>query len=214
METLLLVGVCVGGVAFVAVLAYRAAFSTRARGRRQLGRTSRTPVAQARPGEPVKVVGRVRFVGESLRAPMSGRRCACWHVRVQQAKQGAQGGSWDEVLDETEGQDFLLEDDTGVALVHGVLPTATLASSGPWIDNLGKSFTPEVERFLAERGESVRGTLGDRGLRFEERTLDEGALTAVLGIAQGEGASSVADRVIDCLDDGRLLVSNLPSSLS
>jgi hypothetical protein len=213
MDTLVLIGLGIGCAVGLAVLVYRVAFSPRARGRRALERTPRTPVGEVRRGEAVKVIGHVRFVVEPLRAPMSGRRCVCWHLRVQEARQGAQGGSWSDVLDEVEGQDFLLDDGTAVALVRGVMPEATMASSGPWIDNYVDDFPPEVAEFLQGQGEQVRGTLGKRVMRYQERILDEGAQVAVLGMARHEGVPKGARVVIDCLDDGRIVISNVPSSL-
>ena len=213
METLLLIGLGVGCVAGLTVLVYRVAFSPRARGRRALERTPRTPIGEVRRGAPVRVVGQVRFAVEPLRAPMSGRPCVCWHVRVQEAKQGAQGGSWANLIDEVDGQDFLLEDETGVAVVAGVLPEATLASAGPWIDNYVDDFPPEVEEFLRKQGEQVRGATGKRVMRFEERILDEGAQVAVLGMAGREGVPAHASVMIGCLDDGRIVISSVPSAL-
>ncbi len=213
METLLLIGLGIGCVVGLGVLVYRAAFSPRARGRRALERTPRTPVGEVRRGELVKVIGHVRFAVKPLRAPMTARPCVCWHLRVQEARQGAQGGSWTDVFDEVEGQDFLLEDETGIALVRGVMPEATLASSGPWIDNYVDDFPPEVEEFLGSRGEQVRGALGKRVMRYEERILDEGAQVAVLGMGRQEGVTAGASAVVDCLDDGRILISSVPSAL-
>ena len=213
MDTLLLIGLGIGCAIGLAVLVYRVAFSPRARGRRALERTLRTHIAEIRPPELVKVIGHVRFAVEPLRAPMTTRPCVCWHLRVQEARQGAQGGSWTDVLDEVEGQDFLLDDGTGVALVRGVMPEATLASSGPWIDNYVDDFPAEVEEFLRGQGEPVRGALGKRVLRYEERILDEGAQAAVLGMARQEGVPEGARVVVDCLDDGRILISSVPSAL-
>ncbi len=213
MEALLLIGLGLGCVAGLGVLVYRVAFSQRARGRRALGRTPRTPIGEVHRGERVKVTGHVGFAVEPLRAPMSGRRCVCWHVRVQEARQGAQGGSWTDVLDEVEGQDFLLHDGTGVALVRGVMPEATLARSGPWIDNHVDDFPPEVQDFLGGQGEQVHGVLGKRVMRYEERILCEGAEAAVLGMARREGVPEGASVVIDCLDDGRIVISSTRASL-
>jgi len=213
METLLLIGLGIGCVVGLGVLVYRTAFSPRARGRRALERTPRTPIGEIHKGELVMVAGQVRFATEPLRAPMTARPCVCWHVRVQEARQGAQGGSWTDVVDEVEGQDFLLDDGTGVALVRGVMPEATLASLGPWKDNYVDDFPPEVEGFLQGRGEQVRGALGKRVMRYEERILDEGAQAAVLGMARQEGVPARASVVIDCLDDGRIVISNVPSAL-
>ena len=213
MEALLLIGVGIGCLIGLGVLVYRVAFSRQARGRRAVARTPRSPVAKVRRGELVKVVGQARVAMKPLRAPMSGRPCVCWHVRIQEARQGPQGGSWTDVLDEVEGQDFLLEDETGIALVRGVMPEATLASSGPWVDNYGDNFSPEVENFLGSRGEQLRGALGKRVMRYQERILDEGAHVAVLGMARREGVPQGASVVIDCLDDGRIVISSVPAAL-
>jgi hypothetical protein len=50
-------------------------------------------------------------------------------------------------------------------------------------------------------------------MRYQERILDDGARVAVLGIARQEGVLESANVVIDCLDDGRIVISNVPSAL-
>ena len=54
-----------------------------ARVRRAMREVPRTVVSAVRPGSMVKLVGRVRLAGEPLRAPLTGRPCAYFHVLVQ-----------------------------------------------------------------------------------------------------------------------------------
>ena len=69
METLLLIGLGIGGVIGLAVAVLRVAFSPRARGRRALERTPRTPIGEICTGELVRVGGQARFAVDPLQAP-------------------------------------------------------------------------------------------------------------------------------------------------
>src|SRR5262249_14755217 len=51
--------------------------------RRALGAVPRAAIRDAREGRPVRVAGRVVAAGEALLAPLTGRACVYWQVRVQ-----------------------------------------------------------------------------------------------------------------------------------
>ncbi len=95
----------------------------------ELARMATTPLADARDGEVVKAVGRIRLQGPTLRSPLTGRAC-CFH-RVA-ARPLLAPSSVDEA-----GCDFLLDDGSAVALVAAegmrVLDGADhFRTDGPW----------------------------------------------------------------------------------
>lgn len=62
-------------------------------------------------------------------------------------------------------------------------------------------------------GEHVRVVLDEGVMRREGSIRHDVAQVAVLGMARQEGVPEGASVVVDCLDDGRILISNVPSAL-
>jgi hypothetical protein len=130
------------------------------------------PIAAARPGDVVKVVGIVRALPAPLTAPFSGQACA-YHQSVALAQD--QRGRWVMLLDATEGRDFVVDDGSAQALVR--IAGAELAllddAAAVWRPDL----PPAGARFVGE-------ALASRPLRFRETALADGHEVAVVGRAR------------------------------
>jgi hypothetical protein len=124
---------------------------------------SRTRISEAKSGELVKVVGRVRLLDAPLSAPTSGRPCALFHKVVIDPAAPARR---DVVSDDLQVRDFLVDDDSGSALVR---VTAGAKLSVRWADR--RSDTSPSDRPAFDVYESV---------------LEEGHPVAVLGLALWE----------------------------
>ena len=162
----------------------------------------RTPIAQARMGEVVKVVGRLRATATQFTAPLTGATCV-WYRTIAQ--------TWDGFLYsprriiEHKWQDFFIDDDSGSALVRMQGAEVSLEEMrsawcyeppAPW-DERGAA-TENVRRFLAAHGFELRyhqrsileRMLSEapkkRGARYREVVLREGDRVAVLGKAVQE----------------------------
>lgn len=174
----------------VASLALRQAFfSERARARRLLGRAERTPIASA-PEAPVKIAGRLRLTGTSLRAPLSGRTCALYDVQV------VEKGRVDKVIIEDRlACDFLVDDGTGTALVRaggggtgrpgGHLELA-IVRDARYTSGILDAATPELERYLSTFGEKSFGVFTNRNLTYREGVFEPGERVVVYGRARRE----------------------------
>ena len=85
----------------------------RHRARRRFANASRVYIADVRPGQVVRLVGKLRYLDEPLTAPLSERSCAYHEVRI--------GASVDDPIGKPHsdnGTDFLLQDRSGVALIR------------------------------------------------------------------------------------------------
>lgn len=82
---------------------------------RRLRRMRATPIGDARSGELVKIVGRVRMGDRPLRAPLSGRVCACWEVTIESRPPDPLQHRV--LASEARATDFYLQDDSGRARV-------------------------------------------------------------------------------------------------
>ncbi len=154
-----------------------------ARIRRALRGVRRSDVATAPEGRMTKVVGVIDYVGEPLRAPISGRPCAGYEVTVW--LEGKNGG--DRILRDAAQTDFWLNDGTGTALIRmkdarSQIHWDTTKKSGPF-----NAPTPELEAFLRRHGQASTdeafGVSFNRALRYEEGVLEGGEKVAALGYA-------------------------------
>jgi hypothetical protein len=154
---------------------------------RDLARRPPTQIADITEG-PVRVIGRARAIGERLTAPVTGRPCVAFHLKIER-KWG--NHSWDTVVEDREVPPFAIVDETGQAIVD---PTGSLAlalvpdayGSDALLALHGKEQHVYVARQLA------RDRVGELGfaanIRFEEGIIEVGELIAIGGLAEREPA--------------------------
>ncbi|HEX8796535.1 MAG TPA: hypothetical protein VF765_36545 [Polyangiaceae bacterium] len=176
---LLLVAVIAG------LTARQTLFSERARTRRLLRSLKRSPIGSISEG-PVKIAGKLRLAGRSLRAPLSGRTCAVYDVEVIERRQVDQV-----ILQDRLACDFLVDDGTGTALVRvgdgrgGQLELA-IVHDAKYASGLLKDATAELERYLSTFGEKSTATFANRYLRYREGAFEPGEHIVVCGLARRE----------------------------
>jgi len=193
------------GVVGVAIVAARLYFSDRARIGRAIAGARRVDAAACPDRKSVKIEGTLRYGDETVRAPFSGRTCAVYEVEVHERR----GKHWRLVVRERFAKDFFVEDASGRALVRAPVTRVRVvqdahARSGPWTDA-----TPEQEKFLERFGQTPKGFLLKRTLRYREGVMEAGEKVAVCGYARREGGGVViAERMPTPLivsDDPRVL---------
>jgi hypothetical protein len=174
-------------VAAVSGLVLRFGFTRDRRIKRALKATRPTAIARARDGRAVKIVGAVAYAGRSIPSPLSGRECAYYAIVVEEYRSHGKGGSWHEILREEKGIDFLVRDDSGIALVRiashgGTFPALVQdrkARTSPILHS-----DADLERYLGERGISTEGRFFRKNLRASEGILEQGERVAVGGLAR------------------------------
>lgn len=146
--------------------------------RRKLRAVEAAPIGGLRPGQRVKVTGRVAL-RKALESPLQGRSCAYWAALVEEK---AGKNSWRTVADRWEGVPFWIEDPTGrvhvdPGLAKLALGTSRIGGSGTF-DDPGPREAAALEQF----GLSGTGLLGmNRHLRYSEASIDDGELVSVIG---------------------------------
>jgi hypothetical protein len=156
-------------------------FSREARTRRALRRLAVTPIARVADGTIAKVVGRLRFAKEPLSAPLSERPCAGYHVVVEDLN-----GKPSQLIEEEYCTDFIIEDETGKALIHINAPSVAITQDVHLRSGLFDNPTPAMEELLRRHGCSSHGTFLPRSLRYREGVLEENELVAVAGLWRWE----------------------------
>jgi hypothetical protein len=142
--------------------------------RRALRDEAPVPVARCQDGDTVKLFGTIHLAETSLRAPLSGRACACYRARLEARTHVSE--PWRCVRDRLELGDFHLEDGTGRALVRVRARPALvlLPLDGRSCASSGAARGVEA---LAEGSDAGR----HEALRAAERLLGSGDLVAVRG---------------------------------
>jgi hypothetical protein len=150
---------------------------------RDLARRPPSRIADITDG-PVRVIGRALSIGERLTAPVTGRPCVAFHLKIER-KRGNQG--WDTVVEDREVMPFAVVDETGQAIVD---PTEALAlalvpdayGSDALFALHGKEQHVQVARQLARDRFGKLGFLAD--IRFEEGIIEVGELISIGGLAE------------------------------
>jgi len=150
--------------------------SVHGRLRRAAKRATRRTVQEAPNGEPVTIVGTVRYLDSPLTAPVSGRACCYYQTCLSSEING---------VNEECAREFIVEDDTGSALV--LAQSDGLIFEGP---------LPEVHDATPERVQAVLDRHGVKGTPADftpmEWCLAEGDPIAVFGISHWEPDSDMA----------------------
>lgn len=143
-------------------------------------------------GARARIVGRLEHVEEPLVAPLSGRRCAHYHVVVEVSK-GESG--WQRFVEDEEGRDFLLSDGTGRALVRMSGAEVAVTKDVHFRSGTFNAATPSLELFLAKHGRGIKDWFGfNRPLRYKEGVLEDGEEVTVCGVGRWEDGQGAGNR--------------------
>ena len=130
-------------------------------------------------GEFARISGTVYACGEILRAPLSGRKCVYYHVRV------TEGGRRNRrtIIEEEMMADVVLKYGRDYAVIDCDEPQTYLVTDREYRSHTFKDATPELEAFLARHEQESSGFFGKRNLQYEEAILEPGELFTVAGYA-------------------------------
>lgn len=175
METLLpLIALC--GVSGIVWVLGRP--TVRVRTQRALRQARAIPIGGFPDGAISKVVGVVRYRGEPLRAPLSGRPCACYVVQV--FEDDGLGGTL--LLREVRMNDFIVEDQTGAAVVLAGAVDDAIMLDARFASHPFQPTSAAMETLLRRHKQSSLGAADtQRSLRYEEGVLEEGERVGVYG---------------------------------
>jgi hypothetical protein len=169
---------------------YQQYFGSEAIMRRSLGKAARVRVADVPDGAVVKLVGRAQAVGRPLHSPARGQPCFFFETVVyepgERAAEEGSGFAWRERARETKSTDFLVEDETGRALVRAA-SWLVVSSNRRVVTDFAPSdgAPPELVALLERRGllrPSAAG--GPLPLRAVESVLAPGDRVEVIGLAR------------------------------
>lgn len=175
-------------------------------------------IAQTPAGTDVRVCGRVVRQQDQpvLEAPLSGKRCAAYHVVWEERHGTSRGGRWVRMGEEQRATHFTLVDATGRADVDGRSLTLMLDPNhhaGAGVLRFGDA---RLDAFLAAHAPAL---LHRPNVRVRESVLEFDHAVAVVGAGQwapGHERAPSGDREatqvlrLGAASDGRLIVTDDP----
>lgn len=146
----------------------------------------RKRIADVLDGEQVRIVGVVE-ARETVTAPLTGRPCAYWRVVVRERRLGTRP-RFVQILEDQDGTDFVVRDETGSAKVIHESVNAQLADAARFdFGGLLESPTPAVEAYLRSHP-SLRGVRLSQPMQLEERIVQHGDRLCAVGTGHWEAA--------------------------
>lgn len=135
---------------------------------------------------PVRIQGRVEYTSPPLIAPMSGRHCAYFEFKVNEKRSSGKSSHWVTIIDDRDGGDFAVVDDSGKAIIDVGLAKILLTKDDNRSSGTFNDATPRLESTLAKYGETSKGWIFNKSLRYEEGVLEQGEDVSVAGFFEAE----------------------------
>ncbi|AWH87027.1 hypothetical protein HYN59_13900 [Flavobacterium album] len=176
-------------LAVVVIIAIIISFFTRkAIVRRKLKKAPLRSLADFKHGETAKIVGRVEFVDEPLEAPLSGRECAWYCVRIMQSH----GKSSSTLIEAEDKCRFVLRDGDKVAYINDNTIKKYIEMDKRYHSGTFEDAGPRLEAYLKKHDKKSQGFLGlNKSLHYSEGVLEKGEAVAVLGKGEWRDAESL-----------------------
>ncbi len=157
-------------------------FSQDARLKRTLRDAPRRDIANVSEREPSKIVGTLAYLGEPLISPLTGRTCAYYEIHVEQYRSDSDNdGYWRTIIRESRGQDFMLEDETGHAIINPVGAQLALTIDSHTKSGSFDDPTDRERNYLISHGQEGKGWVFNKEIRYREGILEANESVAVLG---------------------------------
>lgn len=152
--------------------------------RQELASRPRARIGEAS-GPGLRVTGRVQARGDLLTAPVSGRRCVAFQLRVEEWKASRDRvHRWLPLFDLQDAQSFGLADETGDAMLDATTPFLLALE----LDEQGSTERADtidaarMKALISLIGPARKGWLAEpRRLRYGEGIINEGDLVSVGG---------------------------------
>ena len=197
-------------------------FSTKQVVLRKLSKIPFKSVGGIKTNELTKVSGKALHVKEPLIAPLSGRKCVFYTIKIEKRVSTGKSSHWKTVINEERTQEFFIDNRGDFVIVRptqspknykSYLVKDVKTSSGTFKDP-----TPEFESLLRQYNIDPVNFLGlNKVLRYKEGVIEIGENITVAGMAKWKTLSEpipeypyskIAELV--SVDKDKLLITDLP----
>ena len=156
---------------------------------RKLSKIPLKPATGMKTSELTKVSGKALHVKSPLIAPLSGRECVFYAIKIEKRVSTGKSSHWKTIIDEERTQEFFINSNGDFVIVRptqspnnyiSYLVKDKKTSSGTFSDP-----TPEFESLLKQYNIEPLNLLGfNKSLRYKEGVIEIGEQITVAGIAK------------------------------
>ncbi|MBS2212297.1 hypothetical protein KEM09_12850 [Carboxylicivirga mesophila] len=169
-------------VGFIVVIVLASFFNKKALIKRKLKKAVLKHLSDFRDGDVAKVVGTVEFADEALVAPLSNRKCAYYHVLVEQKVSSGKSSHWKKLIEEEVTGKFVIRDGADYACIGRGQLKSYIVQDRNFSSGFMNDASEQLEWYLNHKGYESENMLGfNKTLRYREGILEEGEEIAVLG---------------------------------
>lgn len=211
METNTAIIAIIAGVLITGLIIWLANyFSKKSVVRRKIKKATARRISNFVDGETARITGTVELPGESLTAPLSGRKCAYYYVLIEQQVSTGKGSHWQKYIEEEVAGKFGIRDGTYCAMVDCSNVKSYIVEDRKYASGFMHDAQENLERYLSRYGKESTNMLGwNRTLRYREGIIEAGETIAVLG--KGEWLRVEQDHWSD--EYGKVLMIHPPQGM-
>jgi hypothetical protein len=149
--------------------------------KRELKSAQRFSLRELPEGTRARIVGEARMFERTLEAPLTGRPCVYFVATIEQHHSTGRSSYWKTIVRQEAGVPFIVDDSTGHALVDPSAAKVALDVDGRGDSGTFDDPTPREQAFLDRNGQTGRGWMLNKRLRYREAVIEIGETIAVLG---------------------------------
>lgn len=172
--------------------AYQLYNSDRAVVTRKMANIKELKISEVLNGEYVKVRGKVYFAGKTLKAPLSGRECVYYHVKVEERSRSSKSNRTYTIIDEEKLASVVIENDNQYAYIDPRLVRSYVLKDMNYSSGFLNDATEDLKNYLKKHGREPEDVFGfNRSLSYEEGVLEKDEEVIIIGKANWRRASDL-----------------------
>jgi len=219
-ELMIIIPIIVVVFGLIAFLGYY--FSAKQMVLRKLSKIPLKPATGLKTSELTKVTGKALHVKEPLIAPLSGRECVFYTIKIEKRVSNGKSSHWKTVIKEEKTQEFFINNNGDFVIVR---PTQSPKNYISYLVKDKKTFsgtfnnpTPEFESLLRQYNIDPLNFLGfNKSLRYKEGVIEIGEQITVSGIAKWKTLNQPIpgyhySKIAELVNQGKekLIITDLP----
>lgn len=164
------------------LIIYNFYFSREAVVKRRIRSAPSGKLSELLEGEVARISGTVEYIGKTLDAPLSGRKCIYFHVHVEQQHSNGKSSHWSDLVQEEEAGDVVIRDGNDYAIIQTTMLKTYLIQDRQYNSGFLNDASPVLREYLSGHGIDPENFLGlNKTIRYKEGILEKGETVQVAG---------------------------------
>jgi hypothetical protein len=173
------------GIVVLGFIGYAIFFNRKAIVKRKLRRTGAKSMAEVQTGEWVRISGSAELIGNTLTAPLSGRKCSYYHVQVERRRSNGKSTHWVDLVNEELAGDVVIREGNHYAIIKTGTVKSYLQQDREYRSGFLNDAEDHLKHFLESKGIDTVSWIGmNKTLRYKEGVLEKGEILTVAGMAR------------------------------